>query len=296
MEQDSKMHTTSELFIERFIRKMPNLKLTQKTPTQIYPLKLFLDNMIVPFPMIKSSYNILIYINKGEYEEQIEAQMVNVNSSSLIYIPSGATHAVQKMASDIDGYFLLIEDKVLSAILNSKMIFKLSLIQPLIELSEKDSMWIKQLCDMMFDELDRDNPNRYIGEGLVLALLSKAIELSNNAESISRNAQIALQFKNLVNIHYKEQRNIEFYASKLAISTNYLNRCIQSTYNKRAKQLILEITIVKSQLMMLDFSKDTSEICFELNFEDASYFSRLFKKIIGMSPREYRQTLMHTLS
>lgn len=296
MGQDVKINTTSEMFIERFIKKTPNLKLDQKTPTQIYPLKLFLDNMVVPFPMIKSTYNILIFVKKGEYEEYIEGQKIKIDSNSLIYIPSSTIHAVQKMASDIDGYFLLIEDKVLSAILNSKMIFKLSLVRPLIELEEKDSIWIEQLCNIMFDELDRDNPNRYIGEGLILALLSKVIELSNNTESISRNGQIALQFKNLVNIHYKEERNVEFYASKLAISTNYLNRCIQATFNKRAKQLILEVTIIQSQLMMLDFSKDISEICFELNFEDVSYFSRLFKKTIGMSPRQYRQTLMHTLS
>jgi len=95
-------------------------------------------------------------------------------------------------------------------------------------------------------------------------------------------------FKQLVHKNFKKQKSISFYADKLAVSTNYLNRCVFSVFKKSSKELILEVLIMHSQFLLFESTKSIADICYELDFSDPSYFSRLFKKIVGVSPTSYR--------
>ena len=77
---------------------------------------------------------------------------------------------------------------------------------------------------------------------------------------------------------------------------NYLNRCTKLIFNKPPKVLLIEIIIQQSQLLLQDKSKEVAEIAYELNFNDPSYFGRLFKKVTGGTPSEYRNTITQGLS
>ncbi|MGO3807474.1 MAG: helix-turn-helix transcriptional regulator, partial [Sphingobacterium sp.] len=62
-----------------------------------------------------------------------------------------------------------------------------------------------------------------------------------------------------------------------------------SVFKKPSKEIILEIAIIHSQLLLLETDKSIASIAYELEFSDPSYFARLFKKIAGISPSEYRK-------
>lgn len=128
------------------------------------------------------------------------------------------------------------------------------------------------------------------------AILYKILELSDNHKILPRNQQIAVKFKELVNDNFKEQKNALFYADELTISANYLNRCVQSVFHKTVKEIINETAILHSQAMIFDTSKDISEISYLVGFEDPSHFSRVFKKITGLTPTEFRKDILHVLS
>ncbi|WP_197053475.1 helix-turn-helix domain-containing protein [Sphingobacterium sp. T2] len=74
------------------------------------------------------------------------------------------------------------------------------------------------------------------------------------------------------------------------MSTNYLNRCVSSVFKKSAKQIILDVAIMHSQLLLSETNKTIATIAYELDFEDPSYFARLFKKVVGLTPSEYRDS------
>ena len=101
--------------------------------------------------------------------------------------------------------------------------------------------------------------------------------------------EIAIAFKQLVHLHVNQEKSLQFYADKLAVSVNYLNRCVSTVYKKSSKQLLMEVAIIHSQLLLLETNKTVSSIAYELDFEDPSYFSRIFKKIVGLSPLAYRK-------
>ena len=59
--------------------------------------------------------------------------------------------------------------------------------------------------------------------------------------------------------------------------------------NSVLKQYILRRRVGEAQVMLYDTTDSISEIAQAVGFEDAAYFSRLFSKYVGMSPREYRE-------
>ena len=144
---------------------------------------------------------------------------------------------------------------------------------------------------MILKEYNADKYELPVLIALVQALLFKLIKYSDINELRSKSHLIAIRFKELVYKNFATQKNVSFYTSALNVSENYLNRCTQLNFGKSAKRFILEVAILRSQLLLQDMRKGVTEVAFELNFEDASYFSRLFRKITGLTPSDYKQQL-----
>lgn len=283
-------------FQEQFVKGLPDSFNWQKTPVQVYPLSFISKHIRTPTPLIQPDYNFIIYIQEGKAIEQIGSEIIEIKGPAILFITAGNIHSIKKIIPKIKGYIILLENKTLISIINKDINLNFFIIKPLIKLDQLESIWTTHVCRLLYNEVCREKPNRNIGTGLLQALLSKILELAESNKPLNRNQLIAIQFKQLVSKYYKSEKQVTFYAQELSISENYLNRCTQSIFKKSSKQIIIEIAILNSQILMWNSSKDISEISYELNFEDPSYFSRVFKKITGLTPSNYRDTIMHDLS
>src|SRR5699024_3568948 len=88
--------------------------------------------------------------------------------------------------------------------------------------------------------------------------------------------------------NFNKEKRLNFYADKLALSVNYLNRCVTSIFKKSSKEIIQEVLIMHAQLLLVESNKSIADIAYELDFSDPSYFSRIFRKTVGVSPSTYR--------
>lgn len=125
---------------------------------------------------------------------------------------------------------------------------------------------------------------------LLLALCSseKSKQLSDQQKVIVSDEKI-IQFQELMEIHFRTQRSIQFYAGLLSVSSAVLTRKAKSHFGKTPMQLIRERVILEAKKLLHLTQKTIKEIAFELHFEDEFYFSRYFKKVAGVSPLGYRQ-------
>lgn len=288
--------TTSKYYREKFIKNLPETFRWQKTPLQVYPLSFISKYIVLPTPLLQGDYHFLLHITSGNFKQQIGIETIETKAPAIVFIPLGTIHSLKSISKNIKGHFVLIENKIMTTIFNQDAALKLLNIPPVLQLTGKDNSWTNDICKLLGTEINKDKPNRNIGLGLLQVLLYKALELAGNSDHLLRNQQLAIQFKQLVYKSFKDEKSVAFYANELAISENYLNRCLQSVFCRSAKEIILEITILHGQLLMWDRTKDISEICYELNFEDPSYFSRIFKKVTGQTPTEYRTNIIHGLS
>ena len=83
--------------------------------------------------------------------------------------------------------------------------------------------------------------------------------------------------------------NIEQIAEKLQVSQRYLSDTLKKETGKTTTEHLHLYLIDEAKNILLKPHKTISEVAYELGFEYPAYFSRLFKKKEGISPREYRE-------
>lgn len=95
-------------------------------------------------------------------------------------------------------------------------------------------------------------------------------------------------FQNLVEEHFRTERSPAFYADLMHISANALSKKIKKEFNKTPSQIIQERVILEAKKQIHLTRKSIKEVAAELNFEDEFYFSKYFKKLVGVSPTKFR--------
>lgn len=125
---------------------------------------------------------------------------------------------------------------------------------------------------------------------LILALCSKEknIELNSKGTNIDYSKEM-IDFQTLLEQHFLTKRNVSFYAAELALSSSAFSKKIKQKFGKTPTQFIKERVVLEAKKLLHLTHKSIKEIAFELNFEDEFYFSRYFKKAVGISPTHYRK-------
>ena len=113
----------------------------------------------------------------------------------------------------------------------------------------------------------------------------KSLSLSSNKE------KIALKFYLLVAEHYRNHREIAFYADKLCISPVYLSKVIQETTGRSPHEVIADHVVVEIKTLLRDPNLEIKDAARQTGFSNQSSLSRFFRQETGMSPSEYRRTI-----
>ena len=103
-----------------------------------------------------------------------------------------------------------------------------------------------------------------------------------------RQVEILLKLRCLLNEHLHASHRPSFYASRLNISTVYLNEVVkQMTGMSTALYIKNEIVLqAKRRLVHTDFP--INQLAYQLGFDDQAYFSRLFTQTVGITPSQFR--------
>lgn len=78
-------------------------------------------------------------------------------------------------------------------------------------------------------------------------------------------------------------------ADKIGISNSYLSTNFKKEMGISFTSYILELKLNKAMLLLESGTTNIKEVIMESGFNDYNYFFKLFKKSIGMTPKEYMQ-------
>ncbi len=96
-------------------------------------------------------------------------------------------------------------------------------------------------------------------------------------------------FMSLLNKHNKRERNVQFYAEELGISTKYLSVVVKKISGKSAAKWIDESVILEAKALLSYSTLSIYEIAQELNFSTQSFFGKYFKHHTGVSPSRFKR-------
>ena len=122
----------------------------------------------------------------------------------------------------------------------------------------------------------------------VVLIVHEIIRTSALAASKENNFVVE-KVRRYIEEHYAEEISLAELAELVKANEYYLAHAFKKITGYSPQQYILRRRIGKAQCLLIYTSLPLTEISARVGYEDSNYFSRVFKKIIGMPPRLYRQ-------
>ena len=109
--------------------------------------------------------------------------------------------------------------------------------------------------------------------------------------SRTRKDEIMAKFLLAVSEHFREERQVAFYAHKLFITPKHLSSVIKEISGRTAGDWIENYVVMEAKVLLKTTDMTIQEIAVNLNFANQSFFGKYFKNHTGMSPSESRKRL-----
>lgn len=167
---------------------------------------------------------------------------------------------------------------------------------PIIPLNTKEQHRYALLHETFIEELNTtDTIQAEMLRMLLARFIIKTTRILKNEVKVSLpqegSIDLLRDFNFMVETHFREARNVAFYADKLYKSPKTLSNNF-SKYKKSPLQIIHDRIVLEAKRMLTYSNLSAKEIAFDLGFDDPSHLSRLFKKQTGVSPAVFKSQLM----
>lgn len=105
-------------------------------------------------------------------------------------------------------------------------------------------------------------------------------------------ASIIMEVCKYIDSHYYEKIKVEEIADFVYLSSSYLSSLFRETMNMTIHDYLIRVRIEKSIEFMKDRNLSLKDIIQKCGMESQSYYNKVFKKMIGMTPGKYRNQLL----
>ena len=113
----------------------------------------------------------------------------------------------------------------------------------------------------------------------------------NEGDATAGKMQVVAQVQEYIKNHLSEKLTLADVAAVFNFSPNYLSQLFGKYGDSGFVEYITETRIAAAKEMLEQGDLKVYEIAEKLGYESAFYFSKVFKKVTGLSPREYQQSI-----
>ncbi|RDY30885.1 AraC family transcriptional regulator [Lachnotalea glycerini] len=147
------------------------------------------------------------------------------------------------------------------------------LFNQLLDLSRQEMLYTRQIID-------------YALSLLIMEISQEFIDLYNNrTQKISPNVAHVMEW---IKANYYKQISIFELAGELGYNPDYLSSLFKKTTKITLTQFINQVRIENSKALLTNFNISIKETAYSCGFLDEKYFMKTFKKIVGMTPSQYK--------
>lgn len=265
------------------------------------------DILILHNPRFKANWEpyklkhvLVVLCHEGNGFGAVNLRPIHLQRNSLmIALPSQIAES-HKVDDHFKATFMLMSERFLSRIhIGDAYLFHKSVENtPVFQLDEKTAAAFRSLIDLAYNLMRIQDESPQMEE--IFGLMSRLFYLiagwivnpsSDGEENRQRQGEVMMQFLQLVKLHYREHREVGFYADKMNLTAKYMTTLVKKASGKPAIQWIEDYVILDAKAQLSSTVNTVQQIAFDLNFPSQSLFGRYFKRAVGMSPSDYRSSL-----
>lgn len=244
-------------------------------------------------------YTIFVLID-GEAVIMINDKEIVLSQQSVIRMTLMQNTEFIKCTNELDGYFLFCETNFYNNILendpNMQDIFQRNILDSYLYFDITEAKISELLGIIMQVEKTINQPHLYKKEMLSFLVhlaqmhVNELIDsASNELHDMKHKENIFKIFIHLASNNFKKERQINFYADRMNITSTYLSRIVREVSGNTVCGYLQSFLYSEACKMLKMTDKTIGEISTELKFNDQSAFTKFFKQKSGISPKAYRE-------
>ncbi|MBA4687873.1 response regulator transcription factor [Candidatus Galacturonibacter soehngenii] len=120
-----------------------------------------------------------------------------------------------------------------------------------------------------------------------LATSELSIGSSENPEQVRINV-VREEILRYIRMHYIEEISMQDVAEAMNYSNAYFCKLFKQGFQKSFTTYLMEYRIEKAKQLLSDVTINVKDISDKVGYKDSNYFAKVFKKLVGVTPSEYR--------
>ncbi len=157
--------------------------------------------------------------------------------------------------------------------------------------SENSTNQMLFLFDLLFRVLDYNYTlGNFIYISQVLSLILAETYAKEKCASALEQDKHVTKVIRYMNKHLHENLSLEGISKEFNLSKSYLNAIFQKNTQHAPMDFYINIKMKKACKLLKTSDLYIYEVAHQLGYNDQYYFSRIFKKVVGVSPKEYKKS------
>ncbi|MBB1140632.1 helix-turn-helix domain-containing protein [Myroides sp. WP-1] len=241
---------------------------------------------------------LLGFVLKGTMTTQIHFSDYEVQAGDIAVVPPQVMIETKALSEDAEVLSIGLSLDFISTfpVLRELVMKDQIRWQPLVRLKDEDfslQVELLQLVEKVYHRKEGSSKTEMLRH-LVMVLMNLVLEYYEDKpihaiQTKNRTHEIIDAFYSLVSTYAHTHRDVQFYADKLHLSSQYLSTFLKQNTGKSTLQWIDHILVLHAKTLLKSTSLTIKEISHELSFADTSVFCRYFKRNTGVSPKVFRE-------
>lgn len=238
----------------------------------------------------------LFFFQQGGFSQiMVDFKEITRAGKWLFFILPGQVHQV--LANhNCTGWFLAVGAEYLNETYRTVLDERLIGQQPIAP-DHETTAYLEQSLSLL-DKICNQTQDFKFQSQILRSLIDTTIGFFTAAYLTAENGQhqhelrpttITRQFRQLLRQNFKEIKSPAAYASLLNISPAYLNEAVKQNTGFAISYWIHQEIILEAKRLLYYTNNSIKEIAVALGYADHAYFSRLFSKVVGQSPIQFRR-------
>lgn len=244
----------------------------------------------------KHDFYLILFVEKGRGVHTIDFVQYPVKAKSIFLMTPGQVHN-WKLSEDVDGFIIFFTRAFYEMQLSHNSLLEFPFYHsltatPVIRPTTDQSLNFSML--RMFEEYGKtETPDlRMLRAYLDVFLLESAKSYDVSYRAVTHGNTFKLRkLEQLIDEKFRSLKKPSDYGELMNLAPSYLNNICKDSLGKTLTDVIQDRLLLEAKRMFAYSDMNVNEVAANLNFTDASYFVRWFKRQNGNTPDEFRKQL-----